>query len=278
MDIITIGIAVLFLWLYLAEKKKNKALQKRLNNTPQISFETNFDQPDDEKEPWERFDFYSSTHYDGAGDYEIQYTDAVGNTSTRKITIKEILADNNDNISVNAFCHARQAQRTFLGVRMRRIVDLTTGEIVPVGELINIARKKYQESPEGIKAAARIQAEEDFGKCYDKIAPLYFIAKADGRMVKKEREIILTAFNALNPGHSHDSDALEDVLRCYDPPTHAQVSKYLKTLSIDVATLKLLEASASDLISLKKNPNEIEIAAVAMIRKALQDKTQAVIE
>lgn len=270
MDIIIIGIAIWFMWLYLTEKKKNKALQDQIDSTPKIILETNFGPTDDEREPWERFDFYSSTHYDGAGDYEIQYTDALGNPSTRKITIKQVMIDKNDNVSINAHCHKRQAQRTFLCSRIRRIVDLETGEIVPVSDLGNIARKKYQKSPEGIKSAARKLAEEDFSNCYDKIAPLYFIAKADGRMVKNEREIILNTFDTLNPGHAHDRDALENVLRDYDPPTHAQVSKYLKALTDDPESLKLLDSAARELIALKKNPNEIELAALAMIQKKSQ--------
>lgn len=108
----------------------------------------------------------------------IEYKDAKGNVSTRRITIKKIDTSKADPL-LKAYCHERKAARSFKISRISEIVDIETGEIfqnareflIPVGS----------QSSEERNAMLSIK---------DELLIMTYMAKADGVFHENERFLL----------------------------------------------------------------------------------------
>jgi hypothetical protein len=58
-------------------------------------------------------------------DYQVEYTDAHGISTDRRLTIKHV-----DHQMITAYCHLRRAIRHFYSPRISRCVNCSTGEII----------------------------------------------------------------------------------------------------------------------------------------------------
>ena len=72
--------------------------------------------------------------------FEIEYEDAEGNVTTRKIAIKKF-----DGSMISAYCFLRDEERSFLATRIIDCVDVSTGEVVD-GDLQEYVAKNYYSS------------------------------------------------------------------------------------------------------------------------------------
>lgn len=131
----------------------------------------------------------------------IAYMDRNGARTERDIQVVEF--DNAPSNAVNgmliAHCALRGATRTFRFGRIEKAVDRDTGEVV--ADVQTHLRDLWMASPEF--ALEEFQAE--FSR---PLEVLLFIAKADGRVVAKERSVILDFCRA----HLRDSRITEDAV------------------------------------------------------------------
>ena len=119
----------------------------------------------------------------------IHYTDANGNFSKRRITIKKLIPYGDD-IALLSYCHEREANRTFLLSRIEKMIDIETNHKIenPVDYLMN----RFNDSEIG-HFSNFMETHED------KILILVFISRTDGRMSAKERSIIADYMLKLSP-------------------------------------------------------------------------------
>lgn len=111
----------------------------------------------------------------------IHYCDAQGQLSSRNITLRSIVPWEGNDIAMLAYCHEREAHRTFLASRVLQAVELDTGEIIK--DVDRWLRLNFTNTPKG-RIAAALKAVES--ECLI----LSYIARADGAMRAKERQII----------------------------------------------------------------------------------------
>lgn len=120
----------------------------------------------------------------------MDYLDEVGAFSRRRITVHSVNAK-----YIRAYCHERQAFRTFRCDRVKAMVDMHTGELV--GDL-----------------HAALALEKDalnllFGKVQSEVLVLAYIARADGRMVAAERAIIAEHLVATHTGELIEAEDID---------------------------------------------------------------------
>ena len=115
-------------------------------------------------------------------EFEIDYIDSEGLETTRKIGVRQFeLKEDRSDVYLRAHCHLRNANRGFHASRIKRCVDMATGHHVEhLPEYIStLYRNTLQGKIEGMR--------EMHG---DEMSILVYIAKADGSMSRKERDVI----------------------------------------------------------------------------------------
>lgn len=139
----------------------------------------------EEKDNWERFDFYKANMVPAKGRYRITYTDQRGLTTERDIDIKRA-HDDNGMLAVDAHCNLRGAHRSFIDDRIQSAVDLDTGEVVESVAQHAIGQYDNGEAGKVWKAIGR------------EMMPVYllvFVCRADGRMLKLRERLLQTTLN-----------------------------------------------------------------------------------
>jgi general stress protein 26 len=103
----------------------------------------------------------------------------------------------------------------------------------------------------------------------DEIRALVFLSRADGRMLKNEREIIVRYIDLVAPGI--DAEAVEKTLKntACDLAEFNKILKRAKSWGPDIK--KLVMDAASQLFALKKQPDPMEQGAFEKL-KAILDK------
>jgi len=109
---------------------------------------------------------------------------------------------------LNCFCELRDEPRTFRIDRIQEAVDVETGELIE--NLPDWLEKKYQQTPHYLISTA-------FSNLRDEVDVLFYMGKADGRLMAAERDIIYTFAREIT-----EKDELTD----------QKIEEYLKTLAI----------------------------------------------
>lgn len=191
-------------------------------------------------------------------DLFLVYVDARGQESRRRVTTRSVQPWYDD-YALLAFCHERGAHRTFLLSRVREMVDLDTGEVVP--DPVAFVSRRFAESPEG--RAAAVLAEYDA-----ELVAVMYIARADGRLVKAERDLVT---NALLNWSKQDLDVavLDREIRLFrpDPRDFAAAIKGLKAKPEDVRR-RVIDLGRA-IVAAEKKVDPVEAGAVEKLAKAL---------
>lgn len=138
--------------------------------------------------------------------FAIEYVDAAGAFSRRRITLRSIERAYGD-LLFHAWCHERQAPRKFYGARMQSVIDLRTGEVhkPPSSFLCQIAPIAGATN-DGSAGEPRPRRRElpAAGKIGSNV--LVFIARCDGHEHEQETQVINKWASELN-----SAIAIEDV-------------------------------------------------------------------
>lgn len=189
----------------------------------------------------------------------ISYKDAQGQKSERRITIKSIYQTHGD-YSISAYCHEREAYRTFKLSRINQLTDIENGEIFDNPSEFFLER--YNDSPIG-------QLTNVFQELEHEILVLSFMARADGFLRQKEREII--AKYILNRSNIDlNNEILDKEIR----RTYCESSDFRKSLkkisnNPKIDKMKLFN-SANEIINSDKKTDPIEIGILELIKKELK--------
>lgn len=158
---------------------------------------------------------------------QLTYCDAKNQQSVRKVTIKSLyqLFDGKDYF-LDAFCHEKKAQRTFKLSRIVSLVDIETGEIFP--NPVKYFMEKLNNSPSG-------EVTQCFQKLEDEILVMTFVARADGYLRIKERNIIASYIEKRH-GSQLDKSILDNEIRltyCDNKEFNKSLNNLSKNIGLD---------------------------------------------
>lgn len=188
----------------------------------------------------------------------LHYRDNQGQESKRRVTINQLVPWN-DEYALLAYCHERQAHRTFKISGIISLADIETGEIIenPVAYLTD----RFKESPIG-KYTALLQEIEP------EVLALVFLGRVDGRLSKNEKQVIIEYIAARGQGKVDALVIDQEVrlLRC----ELTEFRKSLKDLASLPANIKqpFLEA-AEKVVAADKKVDPLELAGLEKIKQIL---------
>ncbi|MFU8886238.1 MAG: hypothetical protein ACNA8O_12375 [Cyanobacteriota bacterium] len=193
---------------------------------------------------------------------EIDYRDRNSQDTTRRIRLKRFAC--NDSLSdaaLMAHCYLRGGFRLFRASRVHRCVDAETGEIVR--NLPQYLLEAYASSPAGLLEAMW----EKYG---DELAALVYVGKLDGRLMKKEKDVIVSyMLNRFANSNLGEADLLEE-LKAVDVLTKNQFARCLGRLAVvnDLDRSAFVEAVEA-MLATKKSKSAAEEEVLPYVRKRL---------
>lgn len=222
------------------------------NATPDID--------EEDKDNWERFNFYGAQIVPAIGRYHITYTDRSGLTTERDITIKRAY-DDDGKFAIAAHCHLRKAHRSFIDESINSAVDLDTGEVVP--SVARHAIEQYHNSDEG-------KVWKAIGREINSVLALLFVCRADSRMMKAERAIVADYLKR----HCHDLDLddtqLDNTIKTLGTPDQREFKKIIADMKAagDIDRLRDITDCAKRIVATQKNVDPLERAAIEILEAA----------
>lgn len=137
----------------------------------------------------------------------IEYTDANGDDSRRRVTIRAVTLSASGTLMLRCWCHERDAWRHFRMDRISAVIDLRTGEVFEdvqgffESELGSVAPEQPErpttEQPEAPRSSPAIRPTKKHGAARQalqpflpEIATLVFLARADGKFRAVEKTVI----------------------------------------------------------------------------------------
>lgn len=138
----------------------------------------------------------------------IEYSDRDGKETIRDIDVRK-MGDYGPDKLIMAHCRLRDATRTFLLSRIKKCVDLSSGEVVE--PLVHL-QMLYRNSPDYVIDTLH-RHHLDFVKV------LIYAAKADGAIRKKERQIIVAACNELVGSSLLDEESFSALVKSIEVPS-----------------------------------------------------------
>lgn len=159
------------------------------------------------------------------------------------------------------YCYLRKATRTFRSDRIRRCVDVGTGEVIPdVGKYLT---ELYASSPEA--TLDRIRDEE-----FDVLRIMLFVGKADGQLRAPERAIIASVCRELTADSRLDDSLIRTFVDQFDVPSLTAFRQAVgRAASLDPRRRALLISSAEAMVATQKTVNPAEQDAVVYLKARL---------
>ncbi|MEW6712986.1 MAG: hypothetical protein AB1403_24415, partial [Candidatus Riflebacteria bacterium] len=167
----------------------------------------------DSDEAWEKevdrgYDPFEGTIYDAADFLHLRikarivYEDRDGNETLRDIDVTGFGTAGNGK-AVYAYCHLRNANRTFIIKNIKEFIDLETGEVIEY--ILPYLEKKYQASPR--------KSFDDFMKKHSNIMEiLFYVGKADTQLRREERVIICNAVRRIGKDDRITDEMINEVM------------------------------------------------------------------
>jgi len=267
--IITVALFAVFGFFLTRYKKVKKAentetpkkitAEKSKQKQDEIQGEINAKERPPEKEIIETQPFENTAENDSFTEnliYHIEYVDYQGKSSNRDIQINSFSEENGE-LYLNAFCYLKNEMRQF---RVDRIESIAIKDGDPIDYPQQFLWNKY-------KNTDLYKLQMALNDHADEILTLIFIARADGKLLKNEREVICRYIDILIQGI--DVDLVEKMLQ----KTNCELSNFngilkrAKTWNSDVKELVL--NAASQIVKLQKKPDPMQLATF--------DKLKAVI-
>ena len=193
---------------------------------------------------------------------EIDYRDRNGQDTTRRIRLKRFACNESlTDAALMAHCYLRGGFRSFRASRVQRCVDVETGEIIH--NLPQYLLNTYASSPAGLLEAMW----ERYG---DELAALVYVGKLDGRLMKKEKEVIVSYIrNRFGDSNLGEADLLEE-LKAVDVLSKNQFARCLGRLAAlnDLDRSAFVEAVEA-ILATKKAKSAAEEEVIPYVRKRL---------
>lgn len=193
---------------------------------------------------------------------QINYIDSLGQKSERRITIKSITQIANSDYLITAYCHEKEAIRSFKLSHIERLVDIETGEIF--NEPLNYFVERFSNSPLGLLTKVFQEIESE-------ILILSYVARSDGYLRKKERDLIAN-YILLRSREELDMMILdEEIRRTYCERTDLKKSLKSASLLPEENKVQLFEY-AQQIVETDKKIDPIEMGVLELIKQELNIK------
>ncbi len=215
---------------------------------------------EEEKDNWERFDFYSARMLPAKGRYRINYEDQRGFKTEREIQVKRVY-ENGGQYALDAHCLLRNAHRSFINERIQKAINIETGEIIE--SVARDALAQYNDSGEG-RALAAIDKE------WMGVAILAFVCRADGQMRKEERTIVAEYLKRRCSTLKLDDAELDSAIKSIGDPGHREFKRIVRDLKSagDSEQLRDLFDCANRIVGTQKAAAPMEKAALEILSEA----------
>lgn len=265
LGIIFIGI---FVWILLKKPVEKKPEHNIVIKTEYSAPNNNYDDSDEsvneEKDNWERFNFYGAQTLPAQGRYRITYTDQRGLTTKREITVKRAY-DDEGKFALDAHCHLRNGHRSFIDDRIQNAVDLDTGEVVT--SVAQHAIAQYEGSGTG-------KAWKAIGREINALYILVFVCRADGRMLKAERTVILDYLKRWCHDIELDDNELDGAIKTLGTVDYRQFKRIIADMKSngDIDRLRDIYDCAQRIIATQKTIDPLEKAALEILQNAVNEK------
>ena len=260
--IVGIALAAFVIYFVFFRKPKSNEIVIRFETSiaHNVPKDDSIKRGDDDKDNWERFDFYSAKTLPAKGRYRVSYEDQQGLKTERDIEVKRV-HENAGKYAIDAHCLLRNAHRSFLGERIQKAINLDSGEIVE--NLAMDAMAQYSDSGEG-RALAAIDKE------WMGVAVLVFVCRADGQMRKEERSIVARYLKRRCNEMSLDDTELDFAIKSISEPDHREFKRIIRDLktACDHERLNDLLDCAKQIIGTQKTITPMEKAALEILSDA----------
>lgn len=266
------GLIIYFIWKYLTRSKQNHTPKTHGFPVPEPeprALPTPPVQPVEDvvEDAWEGWFIGEAADPKPAkARLQISYVDGDEKSTERVIGVIEFdnAPDNSKTGLIMAHCEMRNARRTFRYERIERAVDMETGEVI--NNMQEYLRKAWSESPEH----AMEQFEEQF---QGPLEILLFVARADGRLVAKERAVIIEFCRAHLPDQRITDEGLTKSIKEVRALTlqsfkvaAGRMVKQRPDLAAEVIT------AAEKIVGAEKSVHPAEVEALEYLKKRLESK------
>lgn len=191
----------------------------------------------------------------------LKYVDGKGQRTTREVSVRQY-GEFGGAALIIADCHLRNATRTFRTDRVKSCIDLDTGEVV--ADLHRWLNARWEASPD--RAIEKVVSDY-----WDLMKVLYYVAKADGRLMKAERQVLHRAVSELSGRTdlaSETIDTMLDGLRGGSVTGFKQAFGRLANSRPDTAAAAL--TWSEQIVATDKSVSPGEKEAIDYMRKRLQ--------
>lgn len=257
--VVAIGFAF-YLWFLRKSNRSEIIVRVEPSSTYTEPSLTSSESLDEEKDNWERFDFYAAKMVPAVGKFRINYVDQRGLKTERDIQVKRV-HDLAGQYAIDAHCLLRNGHRSFINERISRAVNLETGEIVE-----NVARDavaQYAHSGEA-HALSAINSE------WMGVAVLIFVCRADGQMRKDERLVVAEYLSRCSRDQTLDASELDKAIKALGEPDHREFKRIIRDLKSagEKERLRDLLDCAHRIVGTQKRIAPMETAALEILSAA----------
>lgn len=189
----------------------------------------------------------------------LHYKDAAGKLTKRLVDVREV--DIGWTLGyLSGVCHLRKAFRTFRLDRVEQCINPETGEIINIQEHL---RKIYSDSP-------TFSMDKVLKDAYDVMRALLYIGKADGRLTRKEKEIMLQFCQSFADDNRISLADLDKVFDYYAIPSKSNFKVICGRISkLPLEAREKAVEMAAKLIFTEKRADAGEIEAINYLGKRL---------
>lgn len=192
----------------------------------------------------------------------IRYADGSGDVTDREVEVRECDTVSRDGY-LGGLCRLRGEPRTFRIDRIRSAIDMETGEVV--GDIPGWAAEKYEGSP---AQAMELLLQDST----DALRALIYVAKADGRYTKKEKQVFLEFCRAQSGCESVTQMDIDKACSFLSPPTLPAFKQICGRLAKRPNQVKVAVLQACGrLLDTEKTMSDAEEAAMRYMHKRFQD-------
>lgn len=203
------------------------------------------------------WDYKSSVPCEGK--IEIEYSDAQGVKTKRRVDINSCIFEKNDSM-FTGYCHLRGEVRSFLASRVYSAVDCDTGSVIY--NINNYLKEKYTSSPHA-------KITKVFSENSDQLNILYYLGKLDKQLRTPERDVIYCFIKDMVGDNQiteqHLKGHVDGLMLVSDDDFHKTVERLAK---LDKEKIDIVFRAAANLYESKKTHRIEETEAIEFIKKA----------
>jgi len=218
---------------------------------------------EEQNDAYERTIISNPAEYRIEFEIEIDYQDRNGLETTRQVKVRGYrISDNKKEGELWGHCYLRNGSRTFYVSRMKRFVDLDTGEIHT--NIINFLEEKYLSSPSG-------QLDTIIKKRNAEIGILVYVGRLDNQLRQNKKDIIIDYIMKKEPAARITRDTINNYLRDCGKVSKTMFGRFLTQVSTEEQAYKeeLINYANSILQSKKGQKNTEEEKVIDHMKKRL---------